>query len=235
LKQQIKTLAVAGLVLHDPKRQAFGDYRVAVMPSVVVIDPQGKVVHSLPGMTARFTDVLRDALLVSAGRLSPERFEETLHPVATAELSEEQVRAERVTQLANQLARRGLDEMAQEQYAQALQLWPDHAAARMGLGRLLLKRDRIADAEVQFRALLGHDPEATEPALGLAFVHCRRGGDELAQAERIVRHVLEGDPAQPRAYYLLGLIQEQRDQSAEAAASFKRSAELLLERQVGTE
>jgi cytochrome c-type biogenesis protein CcmH/NrfG len=47
--------------------------------------------------------------------------------------------------------------------------------------------------------------------------------------------VLEGDPAQPRAYYLLGLIQEQRDQSAEAAASFKRSAELLLERQVGTE
>lgn len=232
LKTQAESLGFAGIILHDPDRRAFADYRISVMPSVVVVGRDQKVIHSLPGLTARFADVLADSLLVSLGRLSPARFEETLRGGEANALNEEQVRANRLTLLARQLARRGLDDMAEEKYGEALHLWPESTEARLGLGRLHLKRRRIAEAETQFRAVLAASPDLVEATLGVAYVQTIRGGDELAEAERLVRGVLDRDASQPRAHYLLGLIHEQRNRMNEAAASFRRAAELLLERQV---
>jgi len=231
LKTQADSLGLAGLILHDPQRKAFAGYRISVMPSVVVVGPEGKVIYGLAALTVRFDDILRDALLVSLGRLSAERFAETLHPSEEASLTEEQIRANRLTQLARQLGRRGLDEMADEKYQEALSLWPQSVEARLGLGRLNLHRNRIADAEKQFRAVLATNPNIVEATLGIAYVQMVRGGNELAEAERLVREVLDRDDSQPRAHYLLGRISEARGKAAEAAASYKRAAELLLERQ----
>lgn len=231
LKTQADSLGLAGLILHDPQRKAFADYRVSVMPTVVVVGPDGKVIYSLAALTARFDDILRDALLVSLGRLSVERFAETLHPSDENSLTEEQIRANRLTQLARQLSRRGLDEMANEKYQEALALWPQSVEARLGLGRLDLHRNRIADAEKQFRAVLAANPHIVEASLGIAYVQTVRGGDELVDAERLVRGVLDRDNSQPRAFYLLGRISEARGKVADAAANYKRAAELLLERQ----
>lgn len=231
LKTQAESLGLAGLILHDPDRKAFEAYRVSVMPTVVVVGKDGKIIYSMAGLMPRFDEVLTDALLVGLGRLSPERFDESLHPSNESSLTEEQIRANRITQLARQLGRRGLDEMADEKYHEALTLWPDSIEARLGLGRLNLKRHRIADAEKQFRAVLASNPNMVEATLGVAYVQAVRGGDELTEAERLVRDVLDRDPSQPRAHYLLGLIYEQREKMPEAAASFKRAAELLLERQ----
>ena len=231
LKTQADALGLAGLILHDPQRSAFSEYRVSVMPTVVVVGPEGKVVYSLAALTPRFGDILTDAIMVGLGRLSAERFAQTLHPSADDSLTEEQIHANRVTQLARQLARRGLDEMADEKYHEALTLWPQSVEARLGLGRLNLKRGRIADAESQFRAVLAANPNIVEASLGIAFVQTVRGGDELAEAERLVREVLDRDDSQPRAYYLLGRINEQRSNPTEAVANYKRAAELLLERQ----
>jgi tetratricopeptide (TPR) repeat protein len=233
LRQQAEGLPFVGMVLHDAGRRAFGDYRIAVLPTVVVVDARQRVVHSLPGMTSRFSDILVDALLVATGRLSRERFEQTLHPQALESLSEEQSRADRTVQLAGQLARRGLDEMAQEKYAEALALWPTHVEARLGLGRLFIKNRRIADAETQYRKLLEADPDLAEAALGVAFVQAQRGGDELPEAERVVREVLARDGSHARGHYLLGMIHEKRGREEDAAASYRRAAEILLQRHGG--
>lgn len=232
LKTQAESLGLAGVILHDPERKAFADYRVSVMPTVVVVGGDQKVVYSLPGLTARFADLLADSLLVATGRLSVERFEQSLHPDAAESLTDEQVRANRLTQLARQLARRGLDDLSDEKYREALHLWPQSTEARLGLGRLHLKRGKISEAEAQFRAVLGEQPDLVEAILGVAYVQTLRGGEELDEAQRLVRGVLDRDANQPRAHYLLGRIFEQRDQPAQAAASFKRAAELLMERQV---
>lgn len=217
------------IVLHDRKRQAFGEYRVAVLPSLVVVDPEGKVVHAIAGLIDRFDDVLTDALLLSAGKLSPERFEETLHPQPTTAPSDEAQRAERITQLANQLVRRGMAEMGAQKYAEALELDPRHESAHLGLGRLLLKQRRLADAEKRFRTVLEINPDSADGALGLAFVQTLRGGEELTQAEDTVRKLLARTPSNARAHYLLGLIHEQRQETEQAAADFKRAAQLFME------
>ena len=67
-------------------------------------------------------------------------------------------------------------------------------------------------------------------ALGLAFVQAQRGGTELADAERTVRDVLGRNPAYPRAHFLLGMILEQQGKTQDAAASYKKAAQLLLDR-----
>ncbi|MCG3180770.1 MAG: hypothetical protein BIFFINMI_03133 [Phycisphaerae bacterium] len=230
LKAEMGDIHWPAIILHDAGRKAFGDYRVAVLPSLVVVDPEGKVVHAMAGPVDRLADVLTDALLLSAGKLSAERFEQTLHPQPTTAPSEESERSERFTQLARQLARRGMDDLAAEKYAEALSLDPGHESAHLGLGLLLLRQRRLAQAEERFRLVLLSDPQSQEAVLGLAYVQTLRGGAELAAAEKSVRDLLAKSPSQPRAHYLLGLICEQRHQTDKAAASFKRAAELLLER-----
>ena len=217
-------------VLRDPDRRAFGDYRVAAMPSVVVIDRDGRVVHATAGLTPRLEDVLTDSLLFAAGRLSAAQYEAALNPPPATTSVGADVRADRVWQLARQLARRGLDDMAAEKCAEALALDPRHVPAHLELGVLMLKRQRLPDAERHFRAVLAEQPASAEASLGLAFVQAQRGGAELDQAEKTVRELLARNPAQPRAHFLLGLINERRGKPQDAAAHFKRAAQLLLER-----
>jgi Tfp pilus assembly protein PilF len=221
---------VPAVILHDTKREAYGAYQVAVLPSVVVVDAQGKVAHSIAGLIPQLSDTLRDSLLFASGKLSAERFEQALHPQATTQASDQEIKAERLAQLARQLARRGLDDMAADKYAEAIALNPADATARLGLGQLLLARRRLAEAEVQFRAVLAAQPEALDGNLGLAFVQTLRGGAELGDAEKTVRQVLVRNPSQPRAHYLMGLILQKNGKIEDAAASFRKAAELYMER-----
>jgi Flp pilus assembly protein TadD len=219
-----------GTFARDPERRAFGAFQVAVMPSVVVIGTDGKVVYAVAGLVPRFADVVTDALLYACGKLSAESFDRSLNPVPATQPTEAAVKAERVAQLARQLARRGLPDMAADKYREAIELNPRQMAARLGFGTLLLNRRRLAEAEVQFRAVLAEQPDSKQASIGLAFVQAQRGGSELEAAEKTVRGVLVQNPFDPRAHYLLGLIYQQRNKPEDAAASFKKSSELLLER-----
>ncbi len=216
-------------ILHDVTRKAYGDYRVSVMPSVVIINGEGRVVHAVPGYTARLKDIVADAVKVASGEMSAERFEQLLHP-AEESIDESQVKAARISSLARQLARRGLDAMAEEKYAEALGLAPKYAPAQLGLAMLMLRKSDLARAEAAFRTAMDTDPKSVEASLGLAYVQTLRGGDELADARDVVLGVLQADPEEPRAYYLLGLIHQQRAETDDAIAAFRKASELLMAR-----
>jgi tetratricopeptide (TPR) repeat protein len=230
VKPEDERAAAPATIVRDGDRRAFGQYQVAVMPSVVVIDKDGRVVHALAGMTPRFGDVLLDSLLFASGRLSAAQYDAALNPAPATGPAAADLRAERASQLARQLARRGLDDLAAEKFAEALTLDPDHVPAHLELGMLMLKRQRLPDAEQHFRAVLARQPASMQASLGLAFVQAQRGGAELDLAERTVRDLLARNPSLPRAHYLLGLIDEQRGKPQDAAADYKRAAQLLLER-----
>lgn len=219
---------VPALILHDRARTTFGDYRVTVMPSVVVIDADGRVVYALAGYTTRLKDTVADAVQVAAGRMTQERFDRLLHPDPRREDDDPQVRAARITSLAGQLDRRGLPDLAEEKYREAMELASDYAPARLGLAMVLLHRNRLVGAETEFRAVLDADPASVEAALGLAYVETLRGGDELEDARATVTRLLERDPEEPRAHYLLGLIYQQLDQPADAIESYRKASELLM-------
>lgn len=229
LDRKAKELRLPATVLHDVQRKAYGAYRVAVLPSAVVIDGQGRVVHTLAGYGARFQDTLGDALQLATGRLDLEQFVARLHP-EPREVDDARVRAARVTSLAGQLVHRGLDDVAEEKYREALALEPAHVPARLGLAMVLLKKQQLAGAEEQFKLALAGDPGSVEASLGLAWIRILRGGEELQEAEHLVRRLLADNPDEPRGHYLLGLIHQERDELADASAAFRKAAELLMNR-----
>jgi tetratricopeptide (TPR) repeat protein len=218
------------IIVHDTTRAAFGAFKTLVVPTVVVVDPDGRVVHAMASYTNRFGDIVFDALSVAVGSLSVEEFEETLHPMTAGSVDIRRRRAERLVHFADRLSRRGLDEMAEAKYAEALELAPGLPSARLGLGDLLLRRQRLDEAEHQFRDVLAADPESPAATLGLAFVLAGRGGPELDRAEEIARELLEDDRSWARAHFLMGLIHQKRGDPTAAAESFKTAAELLLSR-----
>jgi len=113
------------IIVHDEARSAFGAYKTLVVPTVVVVGRDGRVVHALASYTSRFGDIVFDALSVAVGSLSVEEFEQTLHPPtdASAELHARR-RAGRLVHFADRLCQRGLDDMAETKYVEALELAP---------------------------------------------------------------------------------------------------------------
>lgn len=223
---------LSATVALDPERSAFGAYQVMVMPSLVVLDKEGRVVHAVAGLIPRLTDLITDSLLFAGGKLSAEALEHSIEPPTAAAPSDQgAVRANRLALLGRQLLRRGLDEMAAAKLHEALELDSKNLVAHQELGRLLLKQSHLAEAEAEFRAVLADQPESTDAALGLAFVQTQRAGtEELGEAEKTVRGVLSRSPSLARAHYLLGLIRERAQKPDEAAASYRKAAELLLDR-----
>jgi len=229
LKEQAAQGRFPAIILNDPRRDAFGAYRVLVIPTVVIVDGQGKVVHSLPAFLQNSREVLAQALLMAAGKETAEQFERAIEPNA-AEVPHEQVRADRLVHLAVELTRHGLYDMAEGRYKEATELAPGHVGATLGLGDLMLRQNRLDDAEALFRSVLAAHADSADAALGLASVQTRRGGDDLAKAEASLKAILAKEPGQPRARYLMGQILERRGDCPGALAEYRKAAELLMER-----
>lgn len=218
------------LILHDPRREVFSAYRVLVLPTVVVIDSKGFVVHAMPGFLQRFKAIIGDAVLVAAGRMSRDQFAETIEPKAQSG-AHETVRADRLVQLGNELLRYRLLDLAEARFSEAAKLSPGHRGAALGLGAVLLRRGKLNEAEGQFRAVVQASPESMEAELGLAEVLLRRAGDEnLTKAEAALRTLIARDPRHPGAQLLMAQIHEARGNSAAALAEYKKAAELALDR-----
>jgi tetratricopeptide (TPR) repeat protein len=230
LAEQARDPRLPRRILLDRERAAYGAYRVSVMPSCVVIDANGRVVHAVAGYTSRLADILADAMLVAVGDLAAGEFDRRLRPGPDGAPDESVLRASRIESLARQLVRRGLNELAEEKYREALALAPEHVPARLGLGMLLLERRQLAAAEEQYRAVLAADEGSTDATLGLAYIQTLRGGAELEEAERTLRGVLVANPAEARAHYLIGLIHQDRGEHEAAGAAFRKAAELLMSR-----
>lgn len=230
---QLKDAAAKGrfpaIILHDPKRDAYGAYQVVVIPTVVVVDGNGKVVYCMPGFLPHAREILPASILAAEGKLTPEQFERAIDPKVQAP-SHEVVRADRLSHLGAELARHGLFEMAEARYREALALAPGHVGASLGLGDLLTRCNRLDEAASLFRSVLDAHPDSQEAAMGIAAVQIKRGGDELAAAETALNSVIEKNPKQPLAHYLRGQVLELRADIGGAMVEYRRAAELMLER-----
>jgi len=217
------------VIVTDPGRAAFGAYQIMVVPTVVVVGPDGKVVYALPSFAPNFREVLTEAVLLGAGKIDAAQFDQTLAHPANTPVSGPEARASRLTHLARELVRRGMPQLAEQRYREALAANPKSAEAHLGLGELLLDQDRLDAADDAFRAALELIPGSTDAMLGLDATAIRRGGEGLAKAEADLHRIITANPKLERAHYLSGLIHQQRSEHAEAAACFRRAYELLVE------
>lgn len=219
------------IVLHDPSREAFGSYHILVIPSVVIVDGKGKVTYAMPGFVSRFKELLTTSVLTATGGQPSPTLDEVLTAGEREAGSPDRVRAGRLVRLGEELVKHRLYEMAEARFSEALALSPGNVEAKLGLGDLMLRTNRVEDAAGVFRSVLATEPESPGALLGMAGVHLAKGSPEdLGAAEVLVKRVMDAGLPNATAHYLLGTIRESQGRAEDAAKQYRTAVELLLKK-----
>jgi tetratricopeptide (TPR) repeat protein len=116
-------------------------------------------------------------------------------------------------------------EEARRAYERALELDPDHAEARLNLGRLHHEEGRLGEAEDHYRKAAEERPEDPTAQFNLGVVLQDLGRTEAAV--QAYRRVLEIDAGYADAWYNLATLLEEVGKREEAFRSLKRYKELV--------
>ncbi|MCA1613124.1 MAG: tetratricopeptide repeat protein [Acidobacteria bacterium] len=138
--------------------------------------------------------------------------------------------AELAFQEAEELREKSSDEesrrRAVELYRRALTSRPRHAAARVGLARVLADLGEFAGALEQIAEARGVRRSYPEASAAEGRIH-RASGDDEAALEAYRRAVREGRGFQPEAHTGTGLILQEKGDYAGAAASYRKAVAQL--------
>jgi len=227
LKQDIAAGRLPATILLDPERKAFGAYRVLVMPTVVVVDPEGNVQYAMSGPVQHFSEKLSAALLLCAGRMTQEQFRNVISP-DVRNAATEATRADRLVHLGQELVRHRLYELAEARFREAQAIAPDNIAAKLGIAGILVRTGRLDEAQKIYEEIAATDKDSVHAAIGLATVEAYRGGDALNDADFSASELVAKYPSDPEVRFLMGIVYERKGNCLAAMAEFKYAAELLL-------
>ena len=123
---------------------------------------------------------------------------------------------------------RGNLEQARRYYIVAVQLYPDTTAAYNNLGHILLKLNRIDEADAVFREALTQDETLASAAFGRGEVGVRR--ERLAVAQHFYKRAIRYAPHEPMFHKALAGVFRDIGNTKEAEASETRYRRTLAER-----
>ncbi len=123
---------------------------------------------------------------------------------------------------------RGNLEQARRYYIVAVQLHPETTAAYNNLGHVLLKLNRIDEADAVFREALTQDETLASAAFGRGEVGTKRG--QLDVAQRFYEHAIQHAPQEPTFHKSLAGVLRCMGNSEAAEASEARYRRTLAER-----
>ncbi|MCG8620678.1 MAG: tetratricopeptide repeat protein, partial [Proteobacteria bacterium] len=123
---------------------------------------------------------------------------------------------------------RGNLEQARRYYIVAVQLYPDTTAAYNNLGHILLKLNRIDEADAVFREALVQDETLASAAFGRGEVAVRRG--QLDAAQRFYEYAVQQSPQEPTFHESLAAVLRDIGNIEAAEAAEARYRRTLAER-----
>ena len=123
---------------------------------------------------------------------------------------------------------RGNLEQARRYYIVAVQLHPETTAAYNNLGHVLLKLNRIDEADAVFREALMQDETLASAAFGRGEVSARRG--QLAVAQRFFERAIRHAPEEPIFHKSLADVLRNMENNGEAEIAEARYRRKLAER-----
>ena len=123
---------------------------------------------------------------------------------------------------------RGNLEQARRYYIVAVQLHPDTTAAYNNLGHVLLKLNRIDEADAVFREALTQDETLASAAFGRGEVGARRG--KLAVAQHFYEHAVQHTPDEPVFHKALADVLRDMGNNEASEAALTRYRRTLMER-----
>jgi tetratricopeptide (TPR) repeat protein len=212
-------------ILDDDRYNIWGKFGIIATPTVLISDPQGKVLCVKPGHAYDFAQVVKSRLFQALEipyDVSP-KDTSTVRTVANSTLS---AKAKRHLQMAKLLSREGRVSSAIEQAQMAYEIDPNSPEAALELGELLC-RARQAQKAIKLVNSLSGQSNRDKARINLIMGWAKRQLDQLEEAEK---HLIEGihqDPMSPRLYFELGRIFQQRNNSEKAMQAYFQALQLI--------
>ena len=214
-------------ILDDDRYDIWGKLGVIATPTVLITDPQGKVLCVKPGHAYDFAPVVKSrlfqALEIPYGAGGDKAA--TVRTVANSTVS---ARAKRHLQMAQLLARKGKIGSAIEQAQMAYEIDSNSPKVALELGELLCRAGQAQKA-IKLVSAVPVENNRDKARVNLALGWANRQMGKLEKAEEFLQQGIGQDPTLPRLYFELGRIYQQRKDREKAMQAYFRALQLLYQ------
>lgn len=224
-KSLAESLTKAGwetLVVVDPDRQGFRDYRAIAFPTAYCIDRDRRIVHVARGHGPTFAVRVAAGMRLAAGLIDKAQFEEAIAGGAPKRDAAAEARGRRLA-MARRLLGSGMLEQADDTVKQVLDASPTDPDALTLKAWIRVQQRRTDEAAECVRQLAEQSPRARELLLLQAEIALQRGQPQEAEK------ALQGLPGLTVDIALLrGRILEAKGDLAGAARLYREALERVL-------
>jgi len=207
----------------DESQKAYGELGIFVVPSVLLIDKDGKVAAGL-GYSHDFEDRLKGEIEVLLGEKTKDQVESELRP-EMKERSAEEKKTARHLNLALVMKKRGQIDSAIAELQSAIALDPNMAEAYGELGCLLIDKGKIEEAKKTLDKAYELDQEYLPTNICDARIMAEEGQVDDALDE--LKTLLFRNARNPELHYTIGTLLEKKEDYSEAAKEYRKAFELV--------
>jgi peroxiredoxin len=205
----------------------YGRFGIIVLPSTLVIGPEGKLAYFHPIHGRDFHSQLRAHVRFLLGEISSAQLEAELNPKKMPESSEATKKADRYLNLGLALIDAGMGEKARDAFMIAAEADPSLPEPHISLAQIYTQDMDEKKAGVELGKALELLPRSKDNKLLQGITHANRGEDDLAMT--LFQEVIEenSDPP-PEVYYQMGRIYERLNRPSQALESYHMALKRLL-------
>jgi tetratricopeptide (TPR) repeat protein len=212
-------------IIGDEQYKIWGKFGVIATPTVLISDPQGKVLCVKPGHAYDFAPVVKSKLFQALDipyDVSPDDAS-TVRTVTNSTVS---AKAKRHLQMAKLLLGKGRVESAIEQAQMAYKIDPNSAEVAVKLGELLCQAGQAQEA-IKLVSTLSGQGNRDKARINLVRGWAQRQLGQLKAAEKSLQEGIKQNPKSPRLRFELGRIYQKRNNSEKAMQAYFQSLQLI--------
>lgn len=210
-------------VYVDESQKAYGDLGIFVVPSVMLVDKDGKVVSGI-GFSHDFSERLQGEVQVMLGEKNREAMEKELRPEMKEKPAEEK-QSVRHLNMALVMTKRGQADSAISELQKALALEPKMAEAQGQLGCLYLDKGKLVEAKAALDKAYELNPDYLPAMICDARVRAEEG--QVDEAVGDLQALLFRNARNADLHYALGLLLEKQQKFTDAAQEYRKAYELV--------
>lgn len=211
----------------DTELKVYGRFGVIVIPTTLVLGPQGRLAYYRSIHTKDFYDQVRGHVRVLLGEITPARLEKELNPREIKVEPEARKKANLHLAMARMLmTENSLKHKAREELEKAVQTDSTLREAHILLARLYLKDNEVNKAGAELEKALKLGPGSEDDKLLQGRAYASRGQDSKALS--VLEDLINNDPEPPsEAYFQIGKIYEKQKKISQAQEAYRMALELI--------
>lgn len=207
----------------DEAKKAYGDLGIFVVPSVLLIDKDSKVVSGL-GYSHDFTDRMKGEVAVMLGEKTRAEVEKELRP-EMKEKSEEEKKLGRHVEMAMVMIKRGQVDSAISELQKAIAIKPDMVEAQAHLGCLYIDKGQLEEANKALGKALELDDGYLPANICDARIMAEEG--QIDDALGDLKALMFRNSRNAELHFTVGTLLEKQEKYAEAAKEYRKAYELV--------